>query len=408
MKLLWFYTTQTYESFSASGGAMAVDEILKVDIVQHAFQVPFLMNTILGLSAMHLNHLNQEVSPTRAIAYRARAFEGYRKAIEAARPETFPALLACSLFLCALSTDQFRSEDAKPLYVLDWMPIWKGMGLIITMIQEKALFESGMATLFFRPPINLNSSAKHIPSNLLFMVTSIQEGDVDFGSKPAYYHALKFLGSLYAELARGFSVTLILRVVTFFTFLRGEFFDLARNRRPRALVIIAHFLTFAKTISGVWWMEGISDREICNIYNLLGKEWESLLRVPRMAVHLTDRTEIGKLLLDNHAWEPPSDLGGEAERPTTKELAWTDNEGKPVQLVGEMIYKLPLRERQRLGGLLENYEQQRIVGQEALVGQECLDREERVPMEVVLTSLYQGQSPDTTTTSTPSIDGYGS
>lgn len=53
MRLLWFYTTATYSSFSTGSlRERSVDVALKVNVVQHAFANPFLMDCILGLSAM--------------------------------------------------------------------------------------------------------------------------------------------------------------------------------------------------------------------------------------------------------------------------------------------------------------------------------------------------------------------
>lgn len=371
MKLLWFYTTKTYDSFSASGGPVDVDEILRIRIVQHAFQVPFLMNTVLGLAALHLKHLNQDVSPTKEIAYRARALEGYRRAVEVAKPETYPALLACSLFLCALSTDQFRVDDAKPLFIVDWLMLWRGISLIIKLIKEEGLAESGLAVLFFRPPVDLNQAAQHIPSNLLFMITSLKEDDPDFSSKMVYYNCLRCLGSIYQELARGFSALFTLRVVVFPSFLGSDFVALAQDRRPRALVIIAHFLAFAKLVQGVWWMEGISNKDILHICDLLGEEWRSMLRVPRVAAGLTDRLEIAKLLLDNHAWEPPPNTSS-----TVEELKWIDNLGRPLQLGRDLVYRLPRREppppEPRVGGfVIEDYEC-KLVEQEALAAEDLM------------------------------------
>lgn len=395
MKLLWVYTTQTFNSFSTTGGSINVDDILRIKVVQHAFQVPFLMNTILGLAAMHLKHLNQSVSPTREIAYHARAFEGYRKAIAAAEPDAFPALLACSLFLCALSTDLFRGDQAKPFYILEWMTIWKGINLIISISKETALWESGMKDLFYRPPIDLNEAAQHIPNNLLFMITSIKEDDPDYENREIYYKTLKYLGSLYQELPNGWSTIMILRVITYFTFLPRQFFPIAQARRPRALVIIAHYLAFAKTVDDVWWMQGISDREIHNICNLLGEEWAPLLRVPRMAVNLTDKNDIAKLLLDNYTWEPPEDAL--VTRPAS-EMALIDNDGKPIKFIDHVMYAIPMRERAERSITLESYANSLLV-QGKITGEVAQSIEEDSG------SLGSGRSPSTLSTNTPSADG---
>ena len=76
-------------------------------------------------------------------------------AIEAANPSDFPALIATSLLMIALSSQMFRDPDAKPLYVIDWMQVWRGIGLIVEIVSPRVLQETGMAVLFYRPPIDL-------------------------------------------------------------------------------------------------------------------------------------------------------------------------------------------------------------------------------------------------------------
>ncbi|ROW06564.1 hypothetical protein VMCG_04433 [Cytospora schulzeri] len=305
MKLLWFYTTETYASFSVETGRIPiVDSILKSDIVRFAFQSPFLMDCILGLSAMHMQSLHMVVPMSKAIIYKARAFSGYRKAIERAQPKDYPALLGCSILLCALSSGLFREPDMKPLYVIDWMVVWRGIGLIMEFVPAEALFSSGLDKLFSRPAFNLNHAALYIPSDLLFMITSIKEGDEDYPYIDAYYGTLKFLGGLYLELEAGISPLLSLRIITFFTFLPNPFIELGRKHRPKALIIIAHYLAFLKMVENVWWLVGIADRGLQDIIDHVGPEWQSLLTVPRAAVGLYDKVELAKLIKGNHAWQP--------------------------------------------------------------------------------------------------------
>ena len=349
MRLLWLYTTTTHLSFSPNSGKMRViDDILKVKIVQYAFQSPFLMDCILGLSALHLQHISDgssvEVPRAKSLAYRARAFQGYRRAIEGGRREDFPALLACSLLLCALSSDALRDDSTKPFYIIDWMVVWRGIGLIIEMITPAAMFESGLEPLFFRPRIDLNASALHIPPNLLFMVSSIGEDDPEYQYVEVYYETLKYLGSLYKELVEGFGPLFDLRVIVWFTFLPKDFVELAKKLRPRALVIIAHYLVFTKVLEHPWWMHGISDRELQNIWRFLGEEWYTVLRAPVGAIGLSDRTALAKLLLDNHSWEPPPghDYEGSVD-PRTTLLSFVDDVGKEVVYTGQFHYKLPTR-----------------------------------------------------------------
>ncbi|KAK4223033.1 putative transcription factor [Podospora fimiseda] len=308
MRLLWFYTNATFNCFSSGPWKERnVDQVLRVDVVQHAFSHPFLMNCLLGLSAMHINQLefhDLKVPPSKELLYRVKAYEGFRKAVEAADPSSFPALLACSLLLCGLSTYVFRSDEPRSLYVLDWITLWRGIGAIVDMAGRDKLAESGLLPLVIRPNIDMEQSAVHIPSNLVFMLVSIKEGDPDYQYLESYRLALKILGSLYRELnLNGFGPMLLLRIATYFTFLDRQFHDAARKKRPPALMILAHYLAFTNfNDERCWWMEGIGYKEIPNIYSYLSAEWRPFMQVPMMTVNLKSKVEIARLLLNNPLW----------------------------------------------------------------------------------------------------------
>ncbi|KAH6656797.1 hypothetical protein BKA67DRAFT_532049 [Truncatella angustata] len=338
MEMLWFYTAETYNSFNIEGGRSgAVDSVLRVTIPQLAFQSPFLMQTLMGLSALHYKNLRQELPPEKAAHYRARAFEGYRSAIELANPQDYPALLACSLLMCALSSEMFREADTKRLYIIDWMTVWRGIGLIVEIISPRTIAQSGLAALFYRPPIDLNKSQRWIPNNLLFMVQAIQPDDDDYEHQQTYYEVLRYMGSLYQELEAGFSPIMDLRVITFFTFIPKPFIPLAKEYRPRALIILAHYCAFTKQNLGPWWMKDIADRQIQEICEELGDAWDHLLHMPRKVVSLTDRVEIGKAILQNDTWTPPvHDLYSPATRdPRVKELKMINDSGLEVRVTDD-------------------------------------------------------------------------
>ena len=359
LKLLWFYSQSTFKSFAADSGPVdTVNHVLKVKLVEHAYANPFLMNTVLSLTSLHLQHVGIDdlnVPRAQALVYRARAFETYRKAIEEANPSTFPALVACALFLCGLTSQVFRDEeDYKPLYIIDWINVWQGVGLIIQMTSAEMVHNSGLQTIFYRPLIDLNAAAAHIPNSLIFMVASVKEGDPDYRDNPVYYNILRYLGSLYQELKNGFSDVLFMRILTFFSYMPKSFILLARKRRPRALVIIAYYLVWSKMVP-VWWFRGV-DRDLPHIIEMLGPEWDPLLRVPKQAVGIEGGPwtwmQTAQLLLGDKTWRSPQTIkcewgaggvgpagakGGPGAVPRGPPsqapifpLAWVDNTGKPM------------------------------------------------------------------------------
>ncbi|KAI1825148.1 hypothetical protein F4861DRAFT_206612 [Xylaria intraflava] len=337
MKMLWFYSTCAFNNFSInSGHSPEVDYALKVKIVEHAFHSPFLMEALKALSALQLQALGQTVPSRKIAAYQARAFEGYRDAIEAANPIDYPAIFGCSLFMVVMSSQNFRSPYGKRLFVIDWIPIWRGMGIIIRWITPQAVQDSGLAALFTRPPIDMEKASRYIPKNLLLMV-SIQDGDADYEHKDDYYELLQYLGSLYMELIEhGFNPILDLRIITFFSFFPRALFPLARQLRPRILVVIAYWLCFVKIVEsrGSWWLQGITPQAY-QIFDELGEEWEHLLRIPKMVMKADDKVEVARLLTGDPNWTPGDlDLYGAHRDPRTKtDLKMITDYGNEVVIV---------------------------------------------------------------------------
>ncbi|KAI0398928.1 hypothetical protein F4802DRAFT_84586 [Xylaria palmicola] len=344
MKMLWFYTAYSYQVFSINAGrSPVVDYALKVKIVEHAFRSPFLMDTLKALSALHLRSLNQPVPNRKAIAYQSQAFQGYRNAIETADPADYPALLGCSLLMVAMSSQSFRDPNAKRLFLVDWIAMWRGIGLIIELISPQAVQDSGLAAMFYRPPIDTEKAAQFIPNNLLFMVTSIKDGDADYDYQQEYYELLKCLGSLYMELIdHGFGPVLDLRIITLFSFCPRPLLALMKEFRPRILVILAYWLCFAKIIHHAsWWMRGMAP-QADQIFEEVDEEWMHLLRIPQMVMQMDDKVEIARLLINNPDWTPSDlDLYNKHRDPRAKtDLRLITNEGREIEVAdGHWRYK---------------------------------------------------------------------
>ena len=341
MKLMWWYTTCTYASFSVNGGWQGpADLILKVIIPQRAFETPFLMHVLLSLTATHVQFLKRDIEPGRVLAYRARAFAGYRNAVENPKPEEYPALLASSLLLSVVSAHMFREKETKELYIIDWIMIWRGIGLIIDLISPKALWESGMAELFYRPPLNLLAAVDHIPDYLASMVDSIPAEDEEYQFKEVYMRTLTYLGTLYMELRNGISPIMTLRVVTWFTFLPKPFVRLAREHRPIPLVILAHYLVFLKLPLQVWWIENISDREIPTIFNKVGLGYLDMMEVPLASIGVEGTANLGRLLFRDIEWNPPgAQLWRHGHAGLRRKLAFVDDTGRPLEYKQEWVVR---------------------------------------------------------------------
>lgn len=340
MRLLWFYTTATCSAFSIECGTeRPVENIMRTKLVQHAFGTPFLMHSLFALSSLHLQNLGQEVDPSRALDYRAKAYQGYRKAVENGKPEDFPGLMANSLLLTALSSQNFRDPEGKPLYMVDWMIVWRGIGLMIKMMGIKTLTESGLANLFYRPPMDLAKSSQHIPNHLLYMISSIPPEDIDFADLETYFNTLNYLGTLYMYLRNdGLGPIMKLRIITWFTFIPHRFVEIAQEKRPRVLVILAYYAMFLKLATSVWWMRGIGQRTLFDINIHLGGDplWSDLLSIPFRAMGVDNELALCRVILEDPNWVSPltdADLAFDAAtQASINALSWVDNAGRKIMV----------------------------------------------------------------------------
>ncbi|KAG6004835.1 hypothetical protein E4U21_000673 [Claviceps maximensis] len=342
MRIIWHFMTNTCSSFSTGGGGL--QDVMRVHVMKHAFDVRFLLRSVLALSCLHARTCTgEEVGDVaRHQYYQTESLQEYRLAIEAAEPRTFGALLANSLLVTATSSEAFRDPTAPDLYILQWLLVWRGIGVILDRTQRSALSSTGLKQLFHRPSMNLQEAAAHVPEHLYRMVLSIEPQDADFSHKATYMRGLKYLGSLYQHLRQGgLTPVMKLRIITWFTFLPSGLVDLFRDKRERALVILAHYTVFLKFTTSTWWLTGVGERSLRDICTHLGPAWHADLDAPLRARSIQDKTELARLLLDDYSWNPDSpsrsvaflraqELGQVHERETTH-LGLVDDEGRPIQ-----------------------------------------------------------------------------
>lgn len=121
MKIIWHFMANTCSSFSIDNGSS--QNVMRVHVMKHAFDVRFLFRSVLALSCLHATNCTGEDmgDPSRHLLYQNESLHEYRQAIEAAEPRTFGALLANSLLITATSAQTFRDPHTPDLYILQWL-----------------------------------------------------------------------------------------------------------------------------------------------------------------------------------------------------------------------------------------------------------------------------------------------
>ena len=297
MRMLWFFTANTSTSFlQEPRGQGTFGSTMQTAVVEKALSHPFLMKTLFALAGLHMQHLRQDIDGNAVIRYRAEAVQSYRSAVQVADPATFEALLVNAMLVEVLPCGEFRDPAGKPLYILDWMALWRGIGCILDLMDKKP--EGDIKTLLDRPSVD-KTSGSAVPRSLQRMVDDIKVDDGDYRYLPAYREALTCLGALYDNLRDGIDTTMTMRTLTWFTLLPDEFVRLARKKVSRALVVLGHYAAFLALFENIWWMDGIGRRSVRDVCHHLGAQWKHVMMVPRRVAEAETQSDMVYVLLAN-------------------------------------------------------------------------------------------------------------
>ena len=301
MKVLWFYTSATCKSFSGQDDdQQPLQETLQTAVVQAAFESPFLMSTLLALTSLHMQSLGQDIEARRCLSYCGMAFEGHRKAISEARPKTYGALLANALLLALLASPALRKTGEARLLLIDWMLMWRGLPSVFGITGFECIASSGLSALFSKPDIQPHATSAAVPEELLTMLSRMTADEEGSSDVHAYHETLRCLGSLYQHLfEHGINSKMVMRIITWFTVVPKDFVALARAKDSHAMVILAHYAAFLKLVDSTWWLAGVGDASIYDIWQHLEPRWHEYLQLPIGVMGASGKAEVCCILL-NH------------------------------------------------------------------------------------------------------------
>ncbi|KAI9651052.1 hypothetical protein NHQ30_001089 [Ciborinia camelliae] len=301
VRLMHHYSTITGPRVALGSEAC---HVMQVAVPSLAFENEFLMNGMLGLASLHHQYLlplNKE-SKRQTALYRGKAIRNYRTAIMTVNKDSknYEAVLIMALLLVVLASGDRDNNDE--LTVVNWMGLYQGLRLIVSMKTPDGGVNTttSVGPLFVR---NLNDllATPMVPTTLIDMLY-MDPSDQDFEHLGIYCQTLDTLGNLYAILRQDqLCVPLFIRIISWPSFTPNDFADLVKNKWPRALVICAYYMSFIKLVSGLWWLEGLADRDISAIAKMLGPAWNHVLAVPLEILRTQEKQMIVDILL---RWPP--------------------------------------------------------------------------------------------------------
>jgi hypothetical protein len=298
MRLLHHWSTVTSNTLAVGDAA---NKTLQMVVPQLAFENDFLLNGILGIASLDMERQTPDSQDLQkqATLYRGRAVSDFRNALTRIEPGTrkYEAALVMSILLVVLYSPN-PPADEDDLIIIKWLIFYRGLKVVINMTSLPKVVMAGSVGPFLRRELTELKIGPVVPKVLVSMLQDIDMMDPDFLMLEYYCKVLDALGILYASLKQdGLGPELYIRIVSWCSYVEPEVTDCATQRRPRALIIMAYYLVFIKIIKGLWWLEGIPDRDIGRIVKTLGPRWALYLEVPLQASMMTDKDEIAALLL---------------------------------------------------------------------------------------------------------------
>lgn len=122
---------------------------------------------------------------------------------------------------------------------------------------------------------------------------SESKAETDATTQETYHRTVALLGSIYhAILADEPTHYICKRVTAFGPMVPQPFIRLLAQRRPRALVILAHYMALVKYIDGYWWLGGRAEMEIHGVQSVLPPEWRWALRWPVAVLEARDNVKL--------------------------------------------------------------------------------------------------------------------
>lgn len=227
--------------------------------------------------------------------------------VETAEVVCFGALLI-SITAFAMLQERSLAPYQPPM---DWLQVGRGAGIVIRQSVETILTLSKEAD----HPALMNAanaypnfgrddnyfSPEHRVNFQGVLTQHLRPGDdwadEDGEAREAYEKTLSYVGSIQSGINHGEPVYAVTRRVQAFPLLiPPKYIEMLADRRPRALVILAHFFATVAQVHNVWWLgdepfrgeETTAKREIRAIKNSLPRQWLTTMVWPMDVVGLED------------------------------------------------------------------------------------------------------------------------
>ncbi|KAK2610503.1 hypothetical protein N8I77_003929 [Diaporthe amygdali] len=382
LRLMHQYTNHTYKTLAITSPETA--EMWGVRIPNLAFTgSTHLIDAILAVSALHMRSLcpNDTELVRAGHAYMASCLNNYSNSLKSGINAENAATLFLTSTLIAFQSTATRifTKDESPFALMNaggfegrdigasgsvyqppltWFHSFQGVKTVVAASWAWLKQNDIILTIIdSQPVLHLNFSRAtegffgHLLDDLDEEVAALSSSpvtpaqdpncgmpgnepmDLATSTRQAYQHAVATLNWAHSKPGKG--------ALAFPATVSKRFVELVEERRPRALAILASFFALLKVLDNIWWLQGMSRREVLGIVSLFNSDyfgpdierkwWPHLEWAVRLALYDTGSSGNSHIPVDmwgaGWAEEQPSELTFTSHIEMLSELV---NPGSPL------------------------------------------------------------------------------
>lgn len=288
LRLLHHFTVATTETIPWTH-VPHIKERWTVDVPRLAFTYRPLLHVIFSISALHMAKSEPGQSHLLGIhrEYFEEALREHRFSVQGITRDIADAACFTTVLLLI---DVFATLQDRPLQPyeppLEWMHLVRGSETVFRIALD-TIRDNRSAKIWSIiesfPPVRNAVSNLNAEDLELFSYLVPDSGNEENGEKEIniYRETIAYITATRLAMESTASSQITARHIMVFPLLApAEFMGLLEEKRPRALVMLAHLLAMAAPLSDRWWIGHTGHRDVFAIRDMLGEEWRGMMEWP--------------------------------------------------------------------------------------------------------------------------------
>lgn len=266
-----------------------IKECWTVDVPQLAFTYRPLLHVMFSISALHMAKSEPGQSHLLGVhrEYFEEALREHRLSVQRITRDIADAACFTTVLLLI---DVFATLQDRPLQPyeppLEWMHLVRGSETVfriaLNTIRDNRAAKIWSIIESFPPVRDAVSNLQPRDLELFsYLLPDPDLGNEEEKDIEIYRETIAYITATRLAMESNESSQITARHIMVFPLLAPvEFMRLLEDKRPRALVILAHLLAMAAPLSDWWWVGHTAHRDVFAIRDMLGPEWEGMMKWP--------------------------------------------------------------------------------------------------------------------------------